>query len=395
MPMSFFRPRPSGGPLGAIERPSLALGAESLSLEAARLVKPQPIPFEPKRPLPYRLDLADVIGEPATETIRSQRRLVFHTIGDSGGIKDPKPQSLVARGLERSFNDTKHPASFLYHLGDVVYYRGETDSYFDQFYDAYEHYPAPIFAIPGNHDGQVGSSQPRSLAGFERNFCAEPETYTEESVDTQRMAMCQPYAYWCLDTPLAYFIGLYTNVPEGGHVDDAQKEWLQSQLSAAPDDKALFLALHHPVYSFDSFHSGSSAMARIIESAINSTKRVPNMILAAHVHNYQRIEKANGKSTLPFLVIGNGGYFNLHELNVKVGYADPGTSAKLVAGIDSRHGFATLEVTPERIEGFFTTVPRPQESWSDPAGYVQADHFAYPAKPIRLGSSERIRLVPA
>jgi Calcineurin-like phosphoesterase len=42
--------------------------------------------------------------------------------------------------------------AFFYHLGDVVYYDGEHASYYQQFYDTYLHYPAPIFAIPGNHD---------------------------------------------------------------------------------------------------------------------------------------------------------------------------------------------------------------------------------------------------
>ena len=37
--------------------------------------------------------------------------------------------------------------------------------------------------------------------------------------------MVQPYVYWCLDTPLAYFIGLYTNVPEGGLIDTEQRNW--------------------------------------------------------------------------------------------------------------------------------------------------------------------------
>ena len=83
------------------------------------------------------------------------------------------------------------------------------------------------------------------------------------------MAMCQPYVYWCLLTPLAYFIGLYTNVPEGGQIDAEQREWFPRQLADAPTDRALILALHHPIYSFDDFHSGSPVMAREVQDAIN------------------------------------------------------------------------------------------------------------------------------
>jgi hypothetical protein len=393
MAMTFSRPRPSGGPLARTERASQAVAPESVTLESAARGTIQPIPFEPKGPYPYRLGLDQVLGPEAVGKIAAAGRLVFHTIGDSGGVKDPAAQTLVAKGLETSFAAKANPPSFLYHLGDLVYYRGEVDNYFDQFYDAYEHYPAPIFAIPGNHDGQVGYSDKRSLEGFERNFCAPVGTFTDEAMDTGRMAMCLPYPYWILDTPLAYFIGLYTNVPEGGWMDEKQETWLAAQLKAAPDNKALFLSLHHPIYSFDDHHSGSAPMARAVEKAINEARRVPNMFLTAHVHNYQRIERDVDGKKLPFFVIGNGGYYNLHYLNVEVGHEDAQSGARLVAGVDSRHGFATIEVTAEWIEGFFTTVPRPQESWSNPAGYVEADRFSYTAKPIRLAEGQRLQLL--
>src|SRR5271165_1473338 len=64
---------------------------------------------------------------------------------------------------------------------------------------------SPMSTIPGNHDGATGSSGAQSLEGFRRNFCASKGVYTKESMDTQRMAMFQPYVYWCFDTPLAYF----------------------------------------------------------------------------------------------------------------------------------------------------------------------------------------------
>jgi hypothetical protein len=44
------------------------------------------------------------------------------------------------------------------------------------------------------------------------------------------MAMTQPNVYWTLATPYATIIGLYTNVPVGGYVDDKQKAWLIKEL---------------------------------------------------------------------------------------------------------------------------------------------------------------------
>ena len=67
---------------------------------------------------------------------------------------------------------------FFYNLGDIVYSFGEHKYYYDQFYDAYRNYPAPIFANPGNHDGIVlpppaGTGLATdSLSAFLANFCA-------------------------------------------------------------------------------------------------------------------------------------------------------------------------------------------------------------------------------
>ena len=45
------------------------------------------------------------------------------------------------------------PVRFFYHLGDIVYLYGEEGNYFSQFFTPYAEYRAPIFAIPGQHDG--------------------------------------------------------------------------------------------------------------------------------------------------------------------------------------------------------------------------------------------------
>src|SRR4051812_3778516 len=104
MSLQFYRPRPSGGPLAGGERPSLAMAADALAPEAARAPAIfQPIPFNPKGPSPYRLDLAEVLGDEAVDAIRASNRMIFHTAGDTGGVKSPEAQALVARGMERSF----------------------------------------------------------------------------------------------------------------------------------------------------------------------------------------------------------------------------------------------------------------------------------------------------
>ncbi len=91
------------------------------------------------------------------------QELVFHTVGDTGGIVRAEPQLAVSDALAADLDGKPMPASaatFFFHLGDVVYYFGQEEYYPEQFYDPYRNYSAPIFAIPGNHDGVMYKNEP-------------------------------------------------------------------------------------------------------------------------------------------------------------------------------------------------------------------------------------------
>jgi hypothetical protein len=51
------------------------------------------------------------------------KKMVFHICGDTGGVKNPGPQQLVASAMEADATNTTADgeAAFFYHLGDVVY----------------------------------------------------------------------------------------------------------------------------------------------------------------------------------------------------------------------------------------------------------------------------------
>ena len=129
-----------------------------------------------------------------------------------------------------------------------------------------------------------------------------------ESGDSLRTAMIQPNVYWTLVTPLANFVGLYSNVPAGGQIKPPQTDWLISELKTLPKSVPLFVALHHPIYSADDHHSGSTIMKKALEDAAKAAGRYPDMVLAGHVHNYQRLTHNNSDGTkIPHLVTGAGG----------------------------------------------------------------------------------------
>ena len=90
-------------------------------------------PFPPARSTDP-MDLASVLGSAAVAKILAAKQITFHTVGDTGGIQKPEFQFAVADAMAR---DQSNGVAFWYHLGDVVYYFGQEQYYFEQFYDPY------------------------------------------------------------------------------------------------------------------------------------------------------------------------------------------------------------------------------------------------------------------
>src|ERR1035437_4123865 len=154
-------------------------------------------------------------GAAAVAAIQKSGQIVFHALGDTGSVKGPETQSLVADKMVSDFADAT-PAdrpSFCFHLGDVVYSFGQAQYYYDQFYEPYRSYPAPIFAVAGNHDGLVFTGEGvATLDAFLRNFVNAEAVRTPESGGLIRTAMTQPAVYFALDAPFVTIIGPYRNV---------------------------------------------------------------------------------------------------------------------------------------------------------------------------------------
>ena len=130
------------------------------------------IPRSPPQNLVLRFE---TVIPGVTDKLNQAKKLVFHTVGDTGPMQGDEVIKLVADEMEAQFAgapklsdpSTLNPdnvtvpmpqngdPSFFYHFGDVVYFNGVAIDYPAQFYEPYQYYPAEILAIAGNHDGDT------------------------------------------------------------------------------------------------------------------------------------------------------------------------------------------------------------------------------------------------
>lgn len=325
--------------------------------------------------------LASALGSqgPAdVQTIQKDGQIVFHATGDSGASSLGKlgHELSVADHLTNDFHTSTgadRPA-FLFHLGDIVYNFGEAQYYYDQFYEPFRNYAAPIFAVPGNHDSFMipnTTAANAPLTTFARNFCATSPALTPEAGSLHRTAMTQPGVYFTLDAPFVRIIGLFSNALEDPGVISSQKSQ-KTKWPGVPDDQLTFLtaqlknikaqnytgavliAVHHPPFSYappakagggGGTHIGNTLMLREIDTICQAQGVYPHAFLSGHAHNYQRYTRKlslGGKNySVPFIVAGDGG-FNVKPIvysrggvtppppapGAQVSYLDPNPAVK-------------------------------------------------------------------
>jgi hypothetical protein len=348
--------------------------------EAAAAFRPQHFPYQelppPKDPPPFRYDLSRFLTPADVSAIQNAGVMVMQTVGDTGDGRG-RQQDFVA-GMMKADADAsprdRKPA-FLYHLGDVVYFAGDIDKYGDNFYETYKDYPAFIVAISGNHDCQPDDPQdgpvdPNKFPfdGWVKNFMsATPSQLGSLKTGSNRTQIDLPNVYWTLTTPVATILGLCSNVSETeGEMHQDQIDWFRGELTAADTGLALIVAVHHPPFSGDVEHVGSSKIYTSMFDSFAATDRYPDLILSGHVHNYQRfthvVDGGNGPLQVPCVVAGAGGYTRLGRLQ-KINGAFPQTPLVVNDKLTLENydhdnfGFLRLEVSKTKILGTYFSQP--------------------------------------
>lgn len=384
---------------------SHAAGAK-LPVQSTHFVAPhfpfQPLPT-PNGSVPYRFDLSHLLHAEDVQRITASGALVFHTVGDTGDERG-KQMDFVSAMMTEDYEaqpEGKTPA-FFYHLGDVVYFAGDIDAYGENFYETYNEYPGLIVAIPGNHDCQPDDPQdgpvdPNKvpLDGFVQNFMSkDPSKLGSLKTSSSRTQMDLPNVYWTFTTPFATIIGLFSNVSETeAELHPDQIAWFKGELAAADPKLALIVAIHHPPFSGDTEHSGSSVAEKVLFESFAATGRYPHLILSGHVHNYQRFTVkqagAKGDIAIPCVVAGAGGYTKLGKLH-KVHSKYPTVPFEVSETLtleqydQDNFGFLRLEVSKTTITGVYLSAPY-EETKTPPLTETDRFTIAVDARTVKKG----------
>lgn len=279
------------------------------------------------------VSLTDIIGTTMVEQIQANGKIVFHAVGDTGAMtltqwtEDEVP---VADMMAKDLNNPvpADNAAFFFHLGDVIYQFGDDASmYYEQFYEPYRSYNAPIFAIPGNHDGMTHLQNEKPLQPYLNNFCAASPGPSPDAQGLIRDTMTQPGVYFTLDAPFVSIIGLYSNILDGypggiisnyqgkyPAISNVQLTYLSEQLTRIDklrkggQPTAIIVATHHPPYAGMASKGGSPMMLEDLDNVFTQTGIWPDAVLSGHTHHYERwTRNVNGKE-IPYIIAGCGGY---------------------------------------------------------------------------------------
>jgi hypothetical protein len=346
-------------------------GAERGSRNKAAQI---PFPGIVPSPKDLVLDLSAIVDPSEITMIQKAKKLVFHTVGDSGGIRDgAAQQTLGAEAMEGDFSGNRgdHPA-FFYHLGDVVYYNSEPEHYVAQFFKPYQYYPAPIVAIAGNHDSSPSTnSVPGDLDQFMTVFCDKSPRPLVPEFD--RTSMIEPYLFFTLEAPFVKIIGLYSNDGEGPGVldpdgDTAQLDFLEAEFKRAAkarpgDTRAVLVAVHHPLFSIGKDHGASPRMLDKVDKLMGKTGFIPDAFLSGHVHGFELFVREYQGREIPYIVCGTGGYND--DAHVKDRFRLPaqfGDGFSLAQFFDFQYGYMRMTVDKDFLTGEYVGVAKRQST---------------------------------
>ena len=249
----------------------------------------------PGQRLPYRLKLG---GQVVFESTAQARKAGAHRLVVFGDAANgSKEQSAIAQAVAA----TQPDAVFI--TGDLVYGRGRASEYRDHFFPVYNSEAAPLLrSIPfigvvGNHD--VPFAQWPDASAFFAYWslplngpalkAGEPNAAPAKAGVHDAMVAAAGPAFPRMGSFSFDYGQVHWTVLDSNRYADwespALKAWLEADLKAAQHATWRIVALHHPLFQSAKSHEEDQWMrpiSRLLE------KYHVDLVLAGHVHNYQR-----------------------------------------------------------------------------------------------------------
>ncbi|MGV9306755.1 MULTISPECIES: metallophosphoesterase family protein [unclassified Nonomuraea] len=245
------------------------------------------------------------------------KRFGFLLLGDPG--EGDASQYAVVPGMLEVGRDT----SFAVIASDVIYPTGAGNEYPNKFFRPYKDYPAPVYAVPGNHDWYDG------LGGFMRVFCDAPPLKPRpdrgprgllwrkpEPIDEAALAAArrlrgapeqqalQPASYWAIESESLLIVGIDTGIR--GLIDKDQVAWLRR---TSLDPRPKILVTGKPIYTRNVYKPSPLEGGGTIDDIVRDPAHRYVAAIGGDVHNYQRYPVRVGDRVIQYVVAGGSGAF--------------------------------------------------------------------------------------
>jgi hypothetical protein len=250
----------------------------------------------------------------------------FLVVGDTG--EGDASQYAVVKPLLARGRDT----DFMVICSDVIYPSGDAEDYDAKFYDPYEDYARPIYALPGNHDwddGLVGfmyhlcGAEASSLAAAEEEASSlkerlrrllwrrparkSPEELPERRRTEDGRRSDQRSPYFAIETGPLLVVGIDTGL--GGVMDLDQGQWLRR--ISREIDKPKLLLTGKPLYVDGEFHPNPIEGGGTVDEIVRAPEHGYVAAIGGDIHNYQRysVRVPGREAPFDYIVSGGGGAY--------------------------------------------------------------------------------------
>src|SRR4051812_24237125 len=254
-------------------------------------------------------------GDPVIDVHRTSSRVSFALVGDPG--EGDASQAAVARPLMT----LRDECDFMVICSDVNYPIGDVNEYAWKFYEPYEQWTKPIYALPGNHDWYDEAH------GFMFHFCGTdpPATGVRRPPLWRRPRPVKTVAHECRATrpggrggfqpapyvlidagPLA-LVCIDTGIR--GDLDPDQGDWLLRVSRDVRKPKVLLTG--KPLIVDGGYHPGTiEGAAHTVDDIVREPAHGYVASIGGDIHNYQRYPATlDDGRRMEYVVSGGGGAF--------------------------------------------------------------------------------------